>query len=121
MTGGHTPAAMVELVRTALAEAAAGRLHPVIGQTFALERAADAHFAIEERATIGNTLLLVGRTPEACDDLVGISSGSAHAYLGELSWKGRTSGSVLALEGRQRRPYDRASFDLLRTSVLLAG
>jgi NADPH:quinone reductase-like Zn-dependent oxidoreductase len=43
MTGGHTPTMMVELVRTVLAEAAAGRLHPVIGQTFALERAADAH------------------------------------------------------------------------------
>jgi NADPH2:quinone reductase len=31
----------------------------VIGQTFSLERAADAHAAIEQRATIGKTLLLV--------------------------------------------------------------
>ena len=29
MSSGHTPTAMVELVRTALAEAAAGRLHPL--------------------------------------------------------------------------------------------
>ena len=62
MTGGHTPTVMVELVRTVLAEAAAaaGRLHPGDRPELALERAADTHFAIDERATIGNTLLLVG-------------------------------------------------------------
>ena len=32
-------------------------LTPVIGQRFPLERAADAHAAIEARATIGKTLL----------------------------------------------------------------
>jgi NADPH:quinone reductase len=42
----------------ALAEAAAGRIRPVIGQTFPLERAADAHAAIEARDVIGKTLLL---------------------------------------------------------------
>ncbi|TCP49334.1 NADPH2:quinone reductase [Tamaricihabitans halophyticus] len=41
----------------ALAEAAQGRLRPVIGQRFPLERAADAHAAIESRATVGKTLL----------------------------------------------------------------
>ncbi|GAB2747288.1 zinc-binding dehydrogenase [Kitasatospora kifunensis] len=41
----------------ALAEAAAGRLRPVIGQRFPLELAADAHVAIESRATLGKTLL----------------------------------------------------------------
>ncbi|PKK14534.1 zinc-binding dehydrogenase [Thermomonospora sp. CIF 1] len=41
----------------ALAEAAAGRLRPVIGQRFPLERAADAHAALESRATVGKTLL----------------------------------------------------------------
>jgi NADPH2:quinone reductase len=46
-------------VEQALAEAAAGRIRPVIGQTFPLGRAADAHTAIEERAVIGKTLLLV--------------------------------------------------------------
>jgi NADPH2:quinone reductase len=52
------PAEMVELSRRALAEAAAGRLRPVIGQTFPLERAAAAHAAIETRATLGKTLLV---------------------------------------------------------------
>src|SRR6266545_4147852 len=40
-----------------LSEAAAGRIRPVIGQTFPLERAADAHAAIEARGVIGKTLL----------------------------------------------------------------
>ena len=52
-------AAMSELTRRALREAAVGRLRPVIGQVFSLERAADAHAAIAARATIGKTLLLV--------------------------------------------------------------
>jgi NADPH:quinone reductase len=47
------------LVRGALAEAAAGRLRPVIGQELDLARAADAHAAIEARATTGKTLLTV--------------------------------------------------------------
>jgi NADPH2:quinone reductase len=54
------PGESVELARRALAEAAAGRLRPVIGQTFPLERAADAHAAIEARATVGKTLLVAG-------------------------------------------------------------
>lgn len=51
-------AEMGELTRAALAEAAAGRLRPVIGQTFPLARAADAHAAIAARATLGKTLLI---------------------------------------------------------------
>lgn len=43
---------------SALEEAAAGRLTPVIGQTYPLERAADAHAALEGRQTIGNVLLI---------------------------------------------------------------
>ncbi|MCX4472044.1 zinc-binding dehydrogenase [Micromonospora sp. NBC_01655] len=43
----------------ALDAAAAGRLAPLVGQTFPLDRAADAHRAIEERATVGKTLLTV--------------------------------------------------------------
>jgi NADPH:quinone reductase len=52
-----SPAQMRELSLAALAEAAAGRLRPLIGQTFPLERAADAHAAIAGRATVGKTLL----------------------------------------------------------------
>ena len=48
----------------ALAEAAAGRIKPIIGQTFPLERAADAHAAIESRAVTGKTLLLIADPPE---------------------------------------------------------
>ncbi|MFC7648683.1 zinc-binding dehydrogenase [Streptosporangium lutulentum] len=46
------------LAERTLAEAAAGRIRPVIGQTFPLERAADAHAAIEARDAVGKTLLL---------------------------------------------------------------
>jgi NADPH2:quinone reductase len=42
----------------ALAEAAAGHITPVIGQTFPLARAADAHAAIERREVFGKTLLM---------------------------------------------------------------
>jgi len=51
------PEILRALTAEALAEAAAGRLRPVIGQRFPLERAADAHAAIEARDTVGKTLL----------------------------------------------------------------
>jgi NADPH2:quinone reductase len=54
-----TPEDSRALQREALAEAVSGRLRPVIGQRFPLERAADAHAAIEARTTIGKTLLVV--------------------------------------------------------------
>lgn len=47
------------LIERVLAEAAAGRIRPVIGQRFPLERAADAHAAIEARTTLGKTLLVI--------------------------------------------------------------
>jgi NADPH2:quinone reductase len=46
-------------VQRMLHDAAAGRTRPVIGQTFPLERAADAHAAIEARTLIGKALLLI--------------------------------------------------------------
>ena len=48
-----------DLVEQALVLAGAGTIHPTIGQWFPLERAADAHAAIERRATLGKTLLIV--------------------------------------------------------------
>ena len=53
-----SPADGKRLSGQVLSEAAAGRIRPVIGQTFPLERAADAHAAIEARGVIGKTLLL---------------------------------------------------------------
>jgi NADPH2:quinone reductase len=46
------------LTEEALTLAAAGRLKPLIGQMYPLERAADAHAAIEARQAIGKSLLL---------------------------------------------------------------
>jgi NADPH:quinone reductase len=54
----HLGAQTWELTAAALAEAVAGRLTAVLGPTFPLERAADAHAAIEARATVGRVLLL---------------------------------------------------------------
>ncbi|MGC5054391.1 zinc-binding dehydrogenase [Micromonospora sp. DT48] len=42
-----------------MSQAAAGRVRPIIGQTFPLESAADAHAAVENRTTVGKTLLLI--------------------------------------------------------------
>lgn len=53
-----TPADERRLPERALSEAAAGRIRPVIGQTFPLGKAADAHAAIEARDVVGKTLLL---------------------------------------------------------------
>jgi NADPH2:quinone reductase len=52
-----TPETMREATESALAAAAEGRLRPVIGQRFPLDRAADAHTAIAGRGTVGKTLL----------------------------------------------------------------
>ena len=56
---GPSPEEQRELTESALAEAAAGHLRPVIGQRFPLAKAADAHAAIESRSTLGKTLLEV--------------------------------------------------------------
>jgi NADPH:quinone reductase len=49
---------MRELETRSLAEAAAGRLIPVVGQRVALTEAADGHRAIEARETVGTTVLV---------------------------------------------------------------
>jgi NADPH2:quinone reductase len=56
--GPFTPEHSGQLTRRALDLAADGVLRPVIGQRFPLDQAADAHAAIEARATIGKTLLI---------------------------------------------------------------
>jgi len=53
-----SPADMRALSQWALAESAAGRLRPTIGQTFPLADAAVAHAAIEARTTVGKTVLI---------------------------------------------------------------
>lgn len=52
-----SPADLTRYTDLALREAAAGGLAPVIGQTFPLDRVADAHAAIEARTVFGKTLL----------------------------------------------------------------
>ncbi|WP_021592406.1 zinc-binding dehydrogenase [Actinomadura welshii] len=56
-----TPEQLREFTQSALAEAAEGRLKPLIGQRFPLDDAAGAHAAIQERRTVGKTLLEVRR------------------------------------------------------------
>ncbi|MEU0876419.1 zinc-binding dehydrogenase [Nocardia brasiliensis] len=51
-----------ELAERSLAEAVAGRLEVVIGQTFSLDEAARAHAAIESRTALGRTLLTIEST-----------------------------------------------------------
>ncbi|MFJ2832906.1 zinc-binding dehydrogenase [Streptomyces sp. NPDC087263] len=54
-----TPTDLHRFTSTALAEAAAGRLRPVIGEVFPLERAGDAHAAVEGRGLVGKVVLEV--------------------------------------------------------------
>ncbi len=55
----HGPADLHGLVEQALALTAGRVLRPTIGQTFPLMHAADVHAAIEARATLGKTLLVI--------------------------------------------------------------
>ncbi|WP_213450525.1 zinc-binding dehydrogenase [Rhizomonospora bruguierae] len=52
------PATALELATRALAAAAAGRLRPIVGQRFPLAEAAAAHRAVEDRVTVGKSLLM---------------------------------------------------------------
>lgn len=53
------PSATAEEMRGFTSDALHGALRPLIGQRFSLEKAFDAHAAIESRATVGKTLLEV--------------------------------------------------------------
>ncbi len=53
------PAEAKQLVERVMAEAVSGRIRPVIGRTFPLEKAVDAHATIEAREVVGKTLLIV--------------------------------------------------------------
>ncbi len=57
---GPSPAETHAYIGEALRLAADGVLRPVVGQVFPLASAAEAHAAIEARATVGKTLLAVG-------------------------------------------------------------
>lgn len=50
---------VVRWAERAMSQAATGLVQPIIGQTFPLERAAEAHTAIENRTAVGKTLLLI--------------------------------------------------------------
>jgi NADPH2:quinone reductase len=54
-----SPEVHQKLTAQALDEVAAERLRPVIGQTYPLGRAADAHRGLEARTAVGKTLLIV--------------------------------------------------------------
>jgi NADPH:quinone reductase len=58
-----SPAERRGYAESALAQLAAGEIRPVIGQVVPLERAADAHEAIEARRVAGKTLLMTGKEP----------------------------------------------------------
>lgn len=57
--GPPDKATVRELLTEALVSAAQGRIRPVIGATYPLERARDAHTSLAERTTVGKSLLLV--------------------------------------------------------------
>ena len=54
----NRPGGLRDLESKALAEVAAGRLVPLVGQRFRLAEAAAAHTAVESRATVGKTVLV---------------------------------------------------------------
>ncbi|MEY9849446.1 NADPH2:quinone reductase [Streptacidiphilus sp. BW17] len=57
-TGARSPEVQHRQTRDLLTAVAAGRVRPLVGQTFPLRDAAAAHAAIERRETVGKTVLL---------------------------------------------------------------
>lgn len=58
--GPPDPATARDRIARALELAAKGVLRPYVGATYPLERAAEAHRALEERRTVGRALLIIG-------------------------------------------------------------
>jgi NADPH:quinone reductase len=58
--GPHILGRLRELEERALAAAARGELRPLLDDRFSLERAAEAHLALESRKTVGKVLLVRG-------------------------------------------------------------
>jgi NADPH:quinone reductase-like Zn-dependent oxidoreductase len=54
----NEPRKLSEPTTWLLAEVGAGRLHPVVAETFVLERAAGAHRFMQSRADIGKVVLV---------------------------------------------------------------
>jgi NADPH2:quinone reductase len=59
MAGPPAQDTVRELLTEALTLTAEGRIRPVIGATYPLDRAADAHVSLAERNTVGKSLLLI--------------------------------------------------------------
>ncbi len=78
------PAEARRLTAAALADAAAGRLRPLVTRALPLERAADAHRVVDERRTAGKTVLVVDRP----DDL----RPSTRIAAEVLTWPGTDAG-----------------------------
>jgi len=82
----YSPAELQSMTQRALSEAAEGRIKPVIGRTFPLEQAADAHAAIEARDVVGKTLLLTnGQEPNSSAFTVAERAYLRTQHLGRLA------------------------------------
>jgi NADPH:quinone reductase len=82
-----------DLTRRALGIALSDGLQPVIGQTFPLDRADDAHAAIEARATTGKTLLLP-RADHTPDHWIGTAMSTRRSALITSAKAGQGVGPV---------------------------
>ena len=102
--GGGIADRMRELETKALAEAAAGRLVPLVGRRFPLAQAAEAHRAIEARETMGKVVLVPwgasgGARPLGRCRVCQLAVGLGHGPCGPVE-----AGSPAPVGGRGGRP-----------------
>jgi NADPH2:quinone reductase len=105
---------LFHLVEEALALAAAGTIHPTIGQAYPLERAADAHRAIEARTTLGKTLLFA--PPAASTQHIAASEPSLPVRLGMIigsTREGRFGPTVATWLAEQARRFGDVDVDVI--------